>query len=735
MRAGPRQDPPTRPSPASEEITLDAYRGGSESRERRLPMAISMLVVGTAGLIALLVGLWLLPPQLSLNAPQTANAIFAQLPVTLPAAIAAIIAAAVNIGTAGALLLRVLPGAFRTLPAIVLAAYASAILLDVALLYVLGGLGLFNWPFLVLAHAALIAVAWAMRRPTRRPTRGQFQPHIGWALVGIVWSMPVLLQLASPVVPFHDVLPNLVAPVEHLRTFAQFDPLTTSPSPISGPSRLSLGYVGLLGTIATLTGLPAAQATSAFIVVEVVLVAVAVAALARASAGRHAVFFALVAFAMTQPFARLADDRSRLLAIPIVAWSAIELIRASRHPAARRSAAWEIGVGLGATLVLHAVIGAFMAMALLALVAIRPARYRWVMPGLVMAGILALPQAATMLAIPIPSLAAVLAFPLALAAALAVDRLPHVHTTLVWASRVVVVVAVGAGAVTAGAVLPAFARWLSDFWPAVPLLSVTGVAGLLWVRPAARWVLAAMLGIGAAAGAVANITSSTDNLLWRSVHYEVPKEVHTWLPVVLAVGTAAVLAQLIRRPRAGWAPQGSRLVVVGAWLLVAALPFRSEPINGLHVGERYLAENVAIQLGYAARGYWTGYPDARWLVDDQERQVLIAIRQEIAAGRITATTRLLHLARTYQQWGSIPVGVFTGVIETVVSRDSELTIFTVGGRLVPPTDLAHELASNYDYLLIEPLDLSADARLAGRGYEVIFSNERAILLRRLPAGP
>lgn len=723
---------PQRTKPVGEEIALDTYRSTSPGGDRSRHLAVSMLVVGTCGLVALLLGLWELPHQLAFDAPRTADAIFAQLPVTLPGGIVVFAASAMNIGTAGALVQRVLPAAFRSLAGWVLAAYASAVLLDVALLYVLGGLGLFNWPMLIAVHAALIALAFAVRRPMQRPTLGRFQPHLGWALVGIVWSMPVLLQLASPVVPFMDVLPNLVAPVEHLRTFAHFDPLTTSPSPIQGPSRLSIGYVGLLGTITTLSGLPAAQATSAFIVVEVALVAIAVAALARASAGRHAVFFALIAFAMTQPFARLTDDRSRLLAIPIVAWTVIELLSASRHERAQRSSAWTIGIGLGATLILHAVIGAFMAITVLVLVAMRSARYRWVMPGLAMAGILALPQAAVMLSIPVPSLSAIVVFPLALGASLAVDRIPGLHGALTWATRMVVVLIIGIAVATAGSMVPAFVRWLSDFAPAVPLLSLTGLAGMLWLRPSARWLLITMLGVGVMAGALANVRVATDNLLWSAVHYEVPKEVHTWLPVVLAIATAAVLADVIRRiPPTGRLHRGWRLAAVGAWLLVAALPLRLEPINGLHVGERHLSENVAIQLRYAERGYWTGYPDARWLVDDEQRQVLTALRNEIAAGRITATTRLLHIARTYQQWGAIPVGVFTGVIETVVSRDSKLTIFSMGGRLVSLHDLPDELASNYDYLLIEPRDPPMDLAQLVRGYEPIFTNGRAQLLRRV----
>jgi hypothetical protein len=689
-----------------------------------------MLLLGACGLAALVVGLWLLPPQLAVDAPHAADAIFAQLPVTGPAAILVLAAAVLNIGTAGLVVQRVVPKAARSLAEVVLAAYGSAVLLDVALLYVLGGLGLFTWPVLVGVHGGLLAFAWVVRRPARRLVPVPLHPHLGWALVAIVWSAPVLLQLASPVVPFMDVLPNLVAPVEHLRTFAQFDPLTTSPSPIYGPSRLSLGYVGLLGTITTLSGLSAAQAISAFIAVEVVLVAIAVAALARSAAGRHAVFWALIAFAMTQPFARLADDRSRILAIPIIAWTLIELVRASRHDPAPRQTARIIGIGLGATLLLHAVIGSFLALTMLVLVAVSPARHRSVMPALAMAGTLALPQAAVMVGIPVPSLLGVVAFPASVGASLAVGLLAPLRAALVQVTRVALALTIGIAVAGAGYAVPAFVRWFSDFGPAVPFLSVTGAAGLLWLRPSARWVLITMLGVGAAAGTLANLVPAGD-LLWQSVRYEVPKEVHTWLPVVLAISSAALLAQIVRRiPAAGRVGQGWRIAVVAAWLLVAALPLRPEPIDGLHVGERHLSENIAIQLRYADHGFWTGYPDTRWVVDSKQRQVLAAIRREIAAGRITAGTRLLHVSRTYQQWGAIPVGVFSGVLETVVSSDARVTIHTVGGRLIPLDALSTQLAADYDYLLIEWRGLPPDVAQLTRGFEPVFMSDEAVLLRR-----
>jgi hypothetical protein len=172
--------------------------------------------------------------------------------------------------------------------------------------------------------------------------------------------------------------------------------------------------------------------------------------------------------------------------------------------------------------------------------------------------------------------------------------------------------------------------------------------------------------------------------------------------------------------------------MLAAWLVVAALPLRLEPIGALHVGERHHSENVAIQLTFAKTGFYTGYPDARWVVDGEQREVLAAIRREIAAGRITAATRLLHVSPTYQAWGAIPIGVFTGVLETVASPDFQLTIHTVGGRLVPLDAMGAQRAATYDYLVIEWRDPPPNvAQLIG-GFETIFTNERAELLRRRP---
>src|SRR6185503_5191947 len=96
-------------------------------------------------------------------------------------------------------------------------------------------------------HVGGLALGW-----WRRPILAVGEPRLPvpsamWWLILVPFGGALLLQLASPVVPFIDVLPNHVAPVEHLRTFGAYASLDTMPSPIYGPSRAFLGYTALLG--------------------------------------------------------------------------------------------------------------------------------------------------------------------------------------------------------------------------------------------------------------------------------------------------------------------------------------------------------------------------------------------------------------------------------------------------------------------------------------------------------
>jgi hypothetical protein len=111
-------------------------------------------------------------------------------------------------------------------------------------------------------------------------------------------------------------------------------------------------------------------------------------------------------------------------------------------------------------------------------------------------------------------------------------------------------------------------------------------------------------------------------------------------------------------------------------------------------------------------------------VDAAGRSLLDFLRQEIAIGRFTADTRVLHIAYSYQPWANVPIAVFTGLEETVVSTDATVDIFTAGGHIYPLTTLAAELHAGFTAVVLEPAGLPASVRSAvlEAGYRSVFAN-------------
>src|SRR6185369_14889697 len=111
---------------------------------------------------------------------------------------------------------------------------------------------------------------------------------------------------------------------------------------------------------------------------------------------------------------------------------------------------------------------------------------------------------------------------------------------------------------------------------------------------------------------------------------------------------------------------------------------------------------------------------------------LDALRTEIAAGRLQHDTPVLHLAATFQQWASTPLGVFDGVNETSVSLVPEVSHQTVGGRLHGFDLLEGFLAGgDYPYVVLEPDGLpdGLAESLQAAGYTSIFSNGQGAIYR------
>ncbi len=659
-----------------------------------------------------------------------AGGIASELSTTLPAATLVTLAMALDLA-AGAALMRLLRRApFASWTDVVLGAYAGAVVLDLMLLFTLGGAGLYRAAALVAVLVpAIIAGARAGPLCSRPPRPGRVRPA-RWLLVGVVWSGPILLLLASPVVPFADVLPNHVAPAEHLRVFGGIESLATYPSPVYGPSRLFLGYTAVMGTLSTLTGLPAALTVAASAGWLVVISAASARRLASAVFGAEAGFWALLAFPLTFTFVRLSDVRDSVAALPLAALSLALLVgptlgRRSAIPPGRPD--WLLGAAMTATAFVHPLVGTLTALTVAIVAVADPRRHaRRAAPALVGTSVALVPQLAVMVgAAPAPAwgiVALAAAAGAAIATAAAVERIAWSRISTRWATFALVSAAtlvLALVAIARSAALAQAGGWVNQAFPALFIAGGLAVVGLAPSGRGGRRLLVAALAAGGTLLLVVAVGAGP-SLVGDSLRYEIPKAVGYWLPWACVPAAAGLLAAASRWRVAR--PAGRAFVA--AFLAIALLPFGSPAPNSVQASHA-VADVLAYDLRTAERGYWQGYPDARRVVGAAGAQLLDFLDGEVAAGRLSASDRVLHVAASYEEWASVPIGVFSGIEETMVCEDAATTIFTAGGRIHPLADLAEELRAGFPYVVLEPAGLPASVRAAivSAGYRTIFAGD------------
>jgi hypothetical protein len=744
-----------------------------DGRRLRDRDAIALDLLGVLGLAAFLLGLtWLrTSEELGFDVGEAATGVMGQLSVTLPAALLVLGVTTLELGAGLVLARAVRRRPFDSAAEALIAAMVAAVLKDTTLLGALGGFGLFRAPVLIGVDVALLVAALWVAPISRQvlpfTTLGSWRHALASvgtypvaALVAIVWAGPVVLQLASPVVPFIDVLPNYVGPVEHLRTFGWLSPLTATQSPIYGPSRTVLGYDGLLGAVATMTNLPGGLAIAAFNLPQTVLIAAGVHRLASALRGGDASIgpWALLAFALSQPFARLADARGTVVVMPLVCLGLAVAAEALARRGDRTSAGgpsaneWRIGRGaviglaLGSATLVHPVIGFFAIVTVGIVGLLRPRELAAdAAVATLTAGLIALPQLATMLGIALPTIALGSGLPVAIVAGIAAGRLVErregLRARLVRAAeigRFVLVVAALAGVSLAFAIsllnldrVPeAIGMGVDLALESSGILLITLLAGaVLGSRGARSPLVLAGLAVGVLAVLVTHVLPNDLGVLGSALRFEVPKTVHYWLSLIAATGAAAALAHLW----SGWRlPFLGRAAAIGAFIVAAALPLRPAPIDAYHLGEHRWSETFAIDLHFATSGFWVGFPDSRTVVDGPRREILDAVRAEIESGRLAHDTPVLHVASTFQQWDATPLGVFAGVTETFVSLDPEVSPHTVGGRLHGLEALPGFLDSGaFGYVVLEPDDLPAgiNEQIMAAGFTSIFENDQGEVFR------
>jgi hypothetical protein len=89
------------------------------------------------------------------------------------------------------------------------------------------------------------------------------------------------------------------------------------------------------------------------------------------------------------------------------------------------------------------------------------------------------------------------------------------------------------------------------------------------------------------------------------------------------------------------------------------------------------------------------------------------------------------VAPSFQAWVATPVGVFTGILETVASEDPEDSLHTAGGRLTDVAEVGRRLGPAFPYLLVEGYAPEAGftARAQAADYEPVASGNGWSLLR------
>ena len=718
-----------------------------------------LVLVNLIGVVAVAAGLVLLTGSSSgFTLEGAVNGILSQSGTTLPAAVSVFLATCMNLG-AGAVLVRIVRWTpFASFGELALSGLVGAILLDAFLLFTLGSIGWFRPLPLALVNLGILAASpvvqpWLVPGEHRVPRVGL----LAWTLVGLVWIAPLLLQLASPVVPFIDVLPNHVAPVQHLETYGTWESLAVNPSPIYGASRLFLGYVSLLGSLSVLTSRSAALVVAAFALPLTILLALATSHLASvlaapteeptvgaAEAGRpSAGYWALLTMPLTFVFLRLPDARDGVLVFPLVAFALAVLVGRERWGG--RSQAMILAATISAASYVHPEIGAFLGATVGIVAVLSPSRLRLAFAGLIGAAIVALPQLGVVAGVAAPAWAALPAIPVGLIVAAWLSgpvrrdpssgpRAPALEVG--WRLLALGLVAAVAAVAAAGVIIVALPHAAIGLAGAATtsivdygVLLLPGALAVLLVRSTDAW---RVIGAGLIVGGIAICAGMNwpgDSLTAQSIRYEVPKAVGYWAPWFVAIGGGLGLGALW--DRRGWPPV-LRLGLAAGFVVLAAVDLQPAGLEAVGIEQHRYADSLAIVLHEAETGYWVGYPDPRTIVDSHRRDLLAAVQAEQNAGRMGPSSTVLHVAQSFQQWVATPLGVFAGVIETDATPDPEYSLHTAGGRLMNINTLGALLHQGFDYVVVEGMpDQAANVSEAeAAGYRMVWQDGFAALLRR-----
>lgn len=602
-------------------------------------------------------------------------------------------------------------------------------------LLALGPLGLYRpW---VLRWALVGVVLLALARRGRPRPRGSARPGAWIAAVAVALTAPplLMLQLASPVSPFMDILPY-VASVQKIVTFRFYDPFGNDAAGLWAASRQVAGCDALYSLVALVAGIPASLAITSLIVPFAALQVLAVYRLGRTVHGSLAGGMAALFLVQTFVWRRTPDGRGTALAFILVALG-LAFLFAPRRGGTRTALG---GLALGLAVAVNPLIGA-IGMQLAAAGAVVEAvdfGHGLVPRTMALAGgtLFALPQVSIGLARPAPIWALVLAAGAGACVLLLVargtrDQRPARRAWPV--ARLLVIVA-----------LPIWVLWIharrgseffNDEWFGYGILFLFAAAGLaalataVWRQPR-RWRAAALpalaLALGVADWMLASPQRFAGPLEIRSLAGEITsKMVWYWSPYWLALAAGVWFGMLARR----WA----RVPAVALALLVVVYPLRHvADLNDTDGTQLSLVETWGFHLTNAARGYFGGYPDRRWVLNDDWGVIVDVLRAEIDAGRITYQT---HVLQVTPSTSSVAAALGLGVsVDLLTPHFDPNDIWTVGGRIRGMGTRGAAFAARPPYVLLEGFAPEQYPELAAYEELAAQPNPRLRLYRLRAAG-
>lgn len=211
--------------------------------------------------------------------------------------------------------------------------------------------------------------------------------------------------------------------------------------------------------------------------------------------------------------------------------------------------------------------------------------------------------------------------------------------------------------------------------------------------------------------------------------HDLVDKVDYWYPFVFTLPTAYLAAWL--------STNVSRRATLMAVLLILFIPWRdhidpNQP-KGSNADPNYhqhsISEAWAYQLETGKRGYWGASGDRRWAQTPAELELAQLIRDEIAAGRITMDTHIVHVGPKILLYAdNLLFPVYTGVNGDTFPHEHFFDRSIAGSRLTPTSELPARLATRPPYVAIhkDPLPLPPDAL---RGYSEIFNKDGVKLYR------